>query len=124
LADLFPDTRPYNAHTTASDALWAVLPVVTCLGALFDGRVAASLLGAVGLRDLITHTLAEYEAPALELACDPARLEDVRARLAANRLSCPLYDADRFRRALETAYARMIGIAYEGGAPQSFAVSD
>jgi predicted O-linked N-acetylglucosamine transferase (SPINDLY family) len=97
---------------------------VTCLGSLFDGRVAASLLGAVGLPDLIAHTVAEYEALALELACDPARLEEVGARLAANRLSCPLYDTDRFRRALETAYVRMIGIAHEGGAPQSFAVPD
>ncbi|HEY4077837.1 MAG TPA: tetratricopeptide repeat protein [Rhizomicrobium sp.] len=124
LADLFLDTLPYNAHTTASDALWVGLPVITCLGALFDGRVAASLLGAVGLPDLITHTMQEYEALALSLARDPARLKGLQARLAANRLCHPLYDTDRFRRALEMAYIRMIEVARGGGAPESFAVPD
>lgn len=124
LADLFLDTLPYNAHTTASDALWTGLPVLTCLGALFDGRVAASLLRAVGLPELIAQTMEEYEALALALARDPTRLESLRARLLANRLLYPLYDTERFRRALEAVYVRMTEIARGGGAPESFAVRD
>src|SRR4029077_9311545 len=78
LADLFVDTLPYNAHTTASDALWAGLPVLTCLGSTFAGRVAASLLTAVGLPELIASSLEEYEARALELARNPNMLTDLR----------------------------------------------
>src|SRR4029079_2759923 len=106
LADLFLDTLPYNAHTTASDALWAGLPLLTCLGAGFDGRVAASLLETIGLPELVTHSIEDYESLALGLARDPARLQGLRARLQANRLTSPLYDTDRFRRDLETAYLR------------------
>jgi predicted O-linked N-acetylglucosamine transferase (SPINDLY family) len=90
LADLFLDTLPYNAHTTASDALWAGLPVLTCMGGTFAGRVAASLLNAVGLPELATHSLEEYEKLALELAMKPAMLYDFQARLARIRLH---YDA-------------------------------
>ena len=122
LADLFLDTLPYNAHTTASDALWAGLPVVTCLGPQFDGRVAASLLTAVGLPELVTHSWEAYEALALALARDPLRLAALRVRLGANRLSSPLYDTDLFRRHIEWAYLRMVEIARAGGAPHSFAV--
>jgi predicted O-linked N-acetylglucosamine transferase (SPINDLY family) len=124
LADLFLDTLPYNAHTTASDALWAGLPVVTCLGHEFDGRVAASLLETIGLPELVTHTLEEYEALALALARDPARLGNLRARLQENRLASPLYDTDRFARSLEAAYLRMMEISRAGRAPESFAVPD
>ncbi|WP_114857985.1 tetratricopeptide repeat protein [Azospirillum brasilense] len=104
LAGLFLDTLPYNAHTTASDALWAGLPVVTCRGGIFAGRVAASLLDTVGLPDLITDSLKAYEALALDLACDPARLAGLKARLAAARTASPLFDGDRFARDLEGAY--------------------
>jgi protein O-GlcNAc transferase len=107
LADLFLDTLPYNAHTTASDALQAGLPLVTCLGATFSGRVAASLLSAVGLPELVTHTLADYEALALKLARDREYLADVRARLAKNRKTFPLFDTKRFRRHIEAAYVTM-----------------
>ncbi|HET7085666.1 MAG TPA: tetratricopeptide repeat protein [Rhizomicrobium sp.] len=123
LADLFLDGLPYNAHTTASDALWAGLPLLTCLGAEFDGRVAASLLENIGLPELVTQDLQEYEALALALARDPARLAALKAKLAANRLSCPLYDADGFRRAIEAAYLRMVETARRGAHAESFAVS-
>ena len=123
LADLFLDTLPYNAHTTASDALWAGLPVLTCLGAQFDGRVAASLLRAIGLPELVTRTMDAYEALALALARDPVRLANLRARLSANRLSSPLYDTDRFHVSLEAAYLRMLEISRNNGLPESFTVS-
>jgi predicted O-linked N-acetylglucosamine transferase (SPINDLY family) len=108
LADLFLDTLPYNAHTTASDALWAGLPVLTCRGKTFAGRVAASLLTAVGLPELIASSLADYEALALGLAREPARLAAVRDKLAANRHTAPLFDSVRFARAIETAYRQMV----------------
>jgi predicted O-linked N-acetylglucosamine transferase (SPINDLY family) len=101
LADLCLDTLPVNAHTGASDALWAGLPVLTCAGNAFAGRVAASLLHAVGLPELVTHSLAEYEALALALARDPARLGELRKRLAQNRAGAPLFDTARFCRQLE-----------------------
>ena len=108
LADLFLDTLPYNAHTAASDALWAGLPLLTCTGNTFAGRVAGSLLHAIGLPELVTHSLADYEALALQLAANPARLSALRARLAVNRMTAPLFDTDRFRRHLEAAYLRML----------------
>jgi predicted O-linked N-acetylglucosamine transferase (SPINDLY family) len=122
LADLFLDTLPYNAHTTASDALWTGLPVVTQLGEGFAGRVAASLLGAVGLPELVTQSGADYERLALALATDPALLGDCRRRLDANRLTHPLFDTDRFRRNIEAAYLQMWAIAQRGEPPRSFAV--
>jgi predicted O-linked N-acetylglucosamine transferase (SPINDLY family) len=123
LADLFLDTLPYNAHTTASDALWAGLPVLTCLGGQFDGRVAASLLETMGLPELVTSRIEDYESLALALAHDPARLAALKIRLAANRLSSPLFDTDGFRRSIEAAYLRMMEIAREGRAPESFAIT-
>jgi protein O-GlcNAc transferase len=108
LADLFLDTLPYNAHTTASDALWTGLPLVTCLGNQFDGRVAASLLQTIGLPEMVTDSLQEYEALALALVQDPARLAALKARLAANRLTSPLYDTAGFCAAIEAAYQRMV----------------
>ena len=104
LAGLFLDTLPYNAHTTGSDALWAGLPVVTCRGPTFAGRVAASLLETVGLPELVTDSLEAYEALALDLARDPERLAGLRARLAEARGTSPLFDATRFARDLEAAY--------------------
>jgi predicted O-linked N-acetylglucosamine transferase (SPINDLY family) len=107
LADLFLDTLPCNAHTTASDALWAGLPVLTCQGQTFASRVASSLLRAVDCPELITHSLDEYEALALALARDPARLGAIRQRLADRRMSAPLFDSERFARDLEALYRRM-----------------
>ena len=121
LADLFLDTLPYNAHTTASDALWAGLPVLTCPGTAFAGRVAASLLRSVGLPELVTHSLADYEAAALRLATDAPHLHALRDRLAQNRTTFPLFNADRLRRHIEAAYTTMCKIQRDG-APQSFAV--
>jgi protein O-GlcNAc transferase len=123
LADLFLDTLPYNAHTTASDALWAGLPVVTCLGSTFAGRVAASLLAAAGLPDLITHSLDDYEALALTLARDRDLLAGAKAKLADQRLRCPLFDTAGFARHIESAYATMLTRHQGGEAPASFAVT-
>jgi protein O-GlcNAc transferase len=123
LADLFLDTLPYNAHTTASDALWAGLPLLTCRGDQFDGRVAASLLRAVGLPELIAPDLHAYAEMAGALARDASRLADVRARLAKNRAASPLFDTDGFRKDIEAAYLRMIEISRSGSKPESFALS-
>ncbi len=108
LADLFLDTLPYNAHTTASDALWAGLPLVTTPGNSFPARVAASILTACDMAELVTPDLAAYEALALALARDPARLAALRAKLAAGRATAPLFDTARFTRNLEAAYAAML----------------
>ena len=107
LADLFLDTRLYNAHTTTSDALWAGLPVLTCVGETFPARVAASLLQAIRLPELITHSLAEYEELAVRLANRPPELTTVREKLWHNRLRTPLFDTERFARHLERAYQLM-----------------
>jgi protein O-GlcNAc transferase len=122
LADLFLDTLPYNAHTTASDALWAALPVLTCMGGTFAGRVGGSLLNAVGLSELITPSLEDYEALALKLATTPSLLSEIRARLARNRTAHPLFNTDRFRRHLESAYITMWERYQRGEPPESFAV--
>jgi predicted O-linked N-acetylglucosamine transferase (SPINDLY family) len=123
LADLFLDTLPYNAHTTASDALWAGLPVLTCRGQAFAGRVAASLLQAVGLPELVTDSLEAYEALALRLASAPSLLGDLRARLERNRLTHPLFDTERFRRHIEAAYATMWETSQRGEGPRGFGIS-
>ena len=123
LADLFLDTLPYNAHTTASDALWMGLPVVTCPGTTFPARVAASLLEAIGLPELVTHSLGEYEALARALATDPARLGGITAKLARNRDSEPMFDTARFTRYLESAYTTMWERQQAGLPPEAFAVS-
>ena len=108
MADLFLDTLPYNAHTTASDALWAGVPVLTLLGNTFPGRVAASLLNAVGLPELITHTSHEYEQRAIELAHDPLALKYLKDRLVENRLTKPLFDTPLFTKNLEALYTKMV----------------
>jgi protein O-GlcNAc transferase len=123
LADLFLDTLPYNACTTTGLALWAGLPVLTCLGNGFAGRIAASLLHAVGLQELVTRSSAEYEALALRLAADRAQLEDLRRRLAANRLTAPLFDTGRYARNIEAAYLRFWQNWAAGMPPQAFSVN-
>ena len=106
-ADLFLDTTPCNAHTTASDALWAGLPLLTCMGESFASRVAASLLNAVGLPELVTETLADYEALAIELATAPAKLKALKEKLERNRLTTPLFDTALFTKHIEAAYTQM-----------------
>ena len=123
LADLFMDTLPFNAHTTASDALWAGLPVVTCMGNTFAGRVGGGLLNAVGLPELITNTLEDYEGLILALARDGARLSGIRSRLAQNRARCPLFDTARYTRNLERAYEEMWARHQRGEPPAGFAVA-
>ncbi|ANC90880.1 tetratricopeptide repeat protein [Azospirillum humicireducens] len=123
LADLFLDTLPYNAHTTASDALWAGLPVLTRRGTTFAGRVAASLLRAAGLPDLIVDDQEAYETAAVDLARSPDRLRDLRQRLARNRPDCPLFDTPRFTRHLEAAYRAMWDIRQGGGAPRPITIA-
>ena len=107
LADLFLDTLPYNAHTTTSDALWAGLPVLTCMGESFASRVAASLLQAVGLPELVAQTPQAYEARAIELARDAAQLQGLRERLRTQGRSSALFDAKQFARHIESLYATM-----------------
>jgi len=111
LADLFLDTLPYNAHTTASDALWVGLPVITVPGRSFPARVAASILQAADLPELIARDLQHYEALALELARKPEALAAIRAKLSASRDGMRLFDTARFTRNLEAAYARMLAEA-------------
>jgi protein O-GlcNAc transferase len=122
LADLFIDTLPYNAHTTASDALWAGVPVLTCTGHSFAARVAGSLLQAIGLPELMTSSLSEYEALALRLATCPAELRALRDRLARNRSTHPLFDTPRSTRHLEAAYQEMWRIHCDGESAHSFVV--
>lgn len=124
LADLFLDTLPYNAHTTASDALWAGLPVLTQVGTTFPGRVAASLLNAAGLPELITATAEDYVRTAIDLAADPARLAAVKDKLQRNRLTAPLFDTALFTRHLEDAYWQMHRRYLAGLAPDHLEVAD
>ncbi|MEY9727400.1 O-linked N-acetylglucosamine transferase, SPINDLY family protein [Bradyrhizobium yuanmingense] len=122
VADLFLDTLPYNAHTGASDALWAGLPVLTCLGTTFAGRVAASLLNAVGLPELVTRSLEEYEALALRIAHDSELRVALRSKLAARRATWPLFDTVRMTRDIEKAFDEIWRRHCAGEAPASFAV--
>jgi predicted O-linked N-acetylglucosamine transferase (SPINDLY family) len=108
LADLFLDTHPYNAHTTALDSLKAGVPVLTLMGQSFPSRVAASLLNAIGLPELITNTQEEYEALAIELAMNPQKLTDIKLKLVRNRLTAPLFDTPLFTKNLESAYLKMV----------------
>ena len=124
LADLYLDTQPYNAHSTACDALWAGVPVLTCAGRSFASRVAASVLRAVGLPELITHTLEEYEAQALELLRAPAKLGELREKLSRQRLTAPLFDTERYTRHLERAYLAMHERAALGAPPAAFNLAD
>ena len=103
-ADLFLDTAPYNAGATASDALWAGLPVLTCECDVFVGRMGASLLSAIGLPELVTATPQAYEELAIELATSSGKLRAIKDKLASNRLTTPLFDTKRFIRHIEAAY--------------------
>jgi len=122
-ADLFLDTFPYNAGAIANDALWAGLPVLTCAGNSYVGRMAGSLLHAVGLPELVTASPAEYEARALELARDPARLRELRRRLADNRAGMPLFDMARYTSDIEAAYTGMWQRWHAGEPPAPFRVA-
>jgi predicted O-linked N-acetylglucosamine transferase (SPINDLY family) len=119
LADLVLDTSPYNAHTTASDALWAGVPLVTCAGDTFASRVAGSLLHAAGLAELVTHSLPDYAALALALATDAPRLRAVRLKLARQRLAAPLFDVAAYTLGLEALYAEMWQRHCDGLPPQA-----
>jgi predicted O-linked N-acetylglucosamine transferase (SPINDLY family) len=122
VADLFLDTFPVGAHTTASDALWAGCPLLTLVGETFVSRVAGSLLRSVGLPELVARSLEEYQATALRLASDPDLLAGLRARLEANRKTSPLFDAGRFAQNIEEAYRTMWEIYASGQPPRAFSV--
>jgi protein O-GlcNAc transferase len=122
LADLALDELPYNAHTTASDALWAGLPLLTCRGSAFPGRVAASLLTAIGLPDLITENLSDFESRAIALAANRDELAGLRTRLAENRTTTALFDTGRYCRHLEAAYQVMWERFLRCEAPAGFVV--
>ena len=124
LADLFLDTLPYNAHTTAMDALWAGLPVLTSMGASFASRVAASQLQAAGLPELTTDSLEAYERKAVALAHNPDEMAKLKARLAANRANAALFDTERFTRNLEGAYHEMWQRAEAGQPASTFHVEE
>ncbi len=123
LADLFLDTFAYNAHTTASDALWAGLPLVTKAGKGFAARVGASLLKAVGLAELVTESAADYERLALALAKEPDRLADIRGRLQANRTTEPLFDSEVMTRHIEHAFEEIFGRYLQGADPAAIDVA-
>lgn len=123
LASLFLDTLPFNAHSTACDALWAGVPVLTCLGTAFAGRVAASALNAAGLNEMITPSLEDYERLALRLAREPELLAGLKAKLAANRATAPLFDTRKFTSHLEAAFEGMWDRHRHGLPPENFAVN-
>jgi predicted O-linked N-acetylglucosamine transferase (SPINDLY family) len=110
LADLFLDTLPYNAHTTASDALWAGLPVLTCTGNSFASRVSASLLNAIRIPELITNNLVDYQNTAIELSNNPNKLNNIKQKLINNRLSTPLFNTKQFTENIEQAYTKIFDI--------------
>ena len=122
LADLCLDTFPFNGGTTTSDALWAGVPVVTCAGQSFAARMSGSLLHALHVPELVTHSPAEYEQRAFELALAPQRLALMRATIAHHRVTAPLFDTDRFRIHLEAAYAAMVDRHRQGLKPATFKV--
>jgi predicted O-linked N-acetylglucosamine transferase (SPINDLY family) len=124
LADLFLDTLPYNAHAGGSDALWAGVPVVTCKGSTFAGRVGASLLNAIGLPELIAQSLDEYEALALKLARDAHLLDSIRAKLMRNRTVQRLFDTKGFTRNLEAAYLAMWERQQRGDPPAAIVIEE
>ena len=123
LADLFLDTLPYNAHTTTSDALWAGLPVLTCIGQGFAGRVAASLVSAINMNELIAENIQQYELIAIELAQNPQKLLALKERLANDRLSTPLFDTDSYTAHLELAYKKAYELHINGEYPRDFYVT-
>jgi predicted O-linked N-acetylglucosamine transferase (SPINDLY family) len=123
LADLFIDTFPFNAHTTASDALWAGLPVLTRTGQSFASRVSASLLNAIGLPELITEDQMQYEHRALSLAQDPVLLAEIKTKLVQSRSKSPLFNAQLFAKNLEAAYEEIYRRSLEAETPNHIDVS-
>ncbi len=123
LADLFLDTLPYNAHTTAIDALWVGVPILTRIGRSFPGRVGASLLRAIEIPELITADAQQYEDLAVELATNPTRLDEIKRRLASNRLAAPLFDSLALTRHLEDAYTKIHERHRDGLAPDHIQVA-
>ncbi|MGA1983408.1 MAG: hypothetical protein ABSG84_13200, partial [Acidobacteriaceae bacterium] len=113
---LFLDTLPFNAGATASPALWAGLPLLTCMGEAFAGRMGASLLRAINLPELITTDEQSYESLAVDLAQNPERLQNLREKLDRNRITAPLFDTPRFTRNLEAAYSAMLS-RHQAGLP-------
>jgi predicted O-linked N-acetylglucosamine transferase (SPINDLY family) len=120
---LFLDTLPVNAHTTASDSLWAGCPLLTIAGETFVSRVAGSLLRAVGLPELVTTNMAQYETLALRFATNPAQLAELRSRLATNRTASPLFDGGRIAATVERAYTTMWQRYAAGEKPGAFGVA-
>jgi protein O-GlcNAc transferase len=124
LADIFLDTFAFNAHTTAAEALWVGLPVVTKVGKGFAARVAASLLTAIGLPELITETEQEYEELILHLASNPEYLAKIRQTLADNQLSTPLFDTTLYTKHLEDGYQQAYQRYYDGKTPKAIFVPE
>lgn len=122
--DLFLDTIPYNAHTTASDALWAGLPVLTQIGNSFAGRVAASLLNAIKLPDLITFNREQYESKAIEMARNPMLINDFKKRLKINRLTTPLFDTKVFTKKIELAYCKIQKLHLNNSSPENIYIDE
>jgi protein O-GlcNAc transferase len=122
LADLFLDTFNVNAHTTANDALWAGLPLVTKLGKGFAARVAGSILNAMGLPELVTETEQEYEALILKLATNPMKLAKIKEKLANNRFTQPLFNTELYTRHLENGYQQAYQNYFDGNLPQTIIV--
>ena len=121
-ADLFVDTFAFNAHTTAAEALWAGLPVVTKPGLGFAARVAGSLLNAIGVPELITQTEKDYEALILELATNPTKLRMIKKKLATNRLTQPLFNTELYTHYLENGYQQAYQNYFDGNLPQTIMV--
>ena len=118
LADLFLDTFPYGAHTTALDSLKAGVPVLTLLGQSFPGRVAASLLNTIGLPELITKNQEEYETLAIELANNPGKLVKIKERLEINLIKSPLFNTPLFAKNIEAVYTKMYEQYQKGLKPE------
>jgi predicted O-linked N-acetylglucosamine transferase (SPINDLY family) len=121
-ADLFLDTFPYNAHTTASDALWADLPVLTYCGKSFPSRVAASLLNSLGLNELITYSPEEYKRTAIYLALNPDKLSLIKNKLVSNKVTFPLFDTSSYTRHLEKAFQAIYSNFLSGSPPKNFEI--
>jgi predicted O-linked N-acetylglucosamine transferase (SPINDLY family) len=124
LADLALDTRVYNGHVSTCDALWTGLPVLTLLGSQFAARVSASMLMAVGLPELVTGSLAEFEATAIRLASNPRQLGGLRHRLKLGRRQAPLFDTARFTRNIERAYTAMWNLYQQGEKPRPLVMDE
>jgi predicted O-linked N-acetylglucosamine transferase (SPINDLY family) len=123
-ADLFLDSLPYNAHTTTSDALWVGLPVLTCMGEAFASRVAASLLRAIDVPELVTTEGQAFVARAIELATDQVQLKSLRERLTMNRMQTPLFDIERLARSIERAYQQVHARRQAGQLPAAVHIDD